>query len=48
MVIFRFLKTPKFECFASVEELAAKPDNVNLIPRTHIMKGENQLPQIAF
>lgn len=25
--------------------LAAKPDNLSLIPRTHVVEGENQQPQ---
>lgn len=32
----------------SVKVFAAKPEDLSSIPRTHIVKGENQLPQIVL
>lgn len=60
MFLFKFhLKrichqTPKNEFFRTsrmawkVMALAAKPDNMSSISRTHVAEGENQLPQDIF
>lgn len=31
-----------------VKVLATEPDNLSLIPRTHTVKGENQLPHLIL
>lgn len=31
-----------------VRVLADKTDNLNVIPRTNTVKGENQFPQVSF
>lgn len=48
MIPFMIIKVRGSKIDHWVKAVAAKPDDLNLIPWTHTVEGENQFPKVAL